>query len=382
MDTATAETTAGSQPASGAPGDSPTPQTVVADSSPPGGSTEPKTIAEALERVEADLEQPPEEAGGGQSTEVKKSAESPTTEAGSEQTPAGEAGKKDGKPAEPVKVEDPDVPFHTRKEWQDAIAIAGDKIKPVLREILKSETRAREQMTQLKPLADVASELRQIAGGDKEFDTMRQVVRAYATGDPAVLPILRQMVQTIEKSSGEVISSPDLLTRAEAIQKQFDNGVIDQAEYQTQTGLLKEIERNRAGKRTAETTVKVQQQTQAEQQARQALEREASSINSWETNIRSRDPDFGNVTDVNDPKHGESVADQVFDAMCLKRAHQPNSTTDDLLAVAQRAYSLAKGRVSGPAPRQNRVITSQTSSITGRQRPKTMREAMDAVKLD
>ena len=191
-----------------------------------------------------------------------------------------------------------------------------------------------------------------------------------------------RMVQSIEKLSGEVISSTDLIERQSAIQKQFDEGMIDQAEFQSQNNLLKEVERTRAGKRQVENKLQTTQSDQQRQQTEAQTAQKVEAINSWENNLRQRDPDFGQVTDPSDAKHGESVADQVFDAMSLKFMQKPNVTNEELIQTAQRAYERARKSVPAPALRQQKVVTSQSSSITGKPKPKTMREAMDAVKLD
>ena len=356
--------------------------------SPAAGDTKPGSLSEALEKVQ--LEMPAEETAGADDGQTPKAEDSPTTEAKPGETkPTEVAAQKDDPAAKKGQgTQELDAPFHKRPEWQAAEKFfkanpqAEAALKPILRQAFEAETRANETVRKLQPAVDVLDEMKRITGGEREFNTMRQIVRQYSAGDPAVLPMLRQMVQTMERHAGEVLSSPDLVGRQQAIQKQFDEGHIDANELKSQSELLKEVERNRAGKRQAETRLTTTQKTQQQQQAAQAQQQQVEAVNSWESNIRQRDPDFGDVTDVNDPKHGQSIADQVFDAMSLKFMHNPTATTDDLLAEAQRAYTMAKGRSPGPALRQQRVVTSQRSSVTGRQAPRTMREAMDSVKLE
>ena len=105
------------------------------------------------------------------------------------------------------------------------------------------------------------------------------------------------------------------------------------------------------------------------------------SLNSWEENIRSRDPDFGNVTDISDPLHGKSVADQVFDGLCLLQTRNPKAGTDDLLAEANRIHKLAKSRISAGTGRTQKVLTSHSSSITAKPKPVSVMDAMNSVKL-
>lgn len=364
-----------------------TSMTAAADSS-PQGEKQPGSISEALEKVQ--LEMPPEEAGDAGDSKEPTAAEPPPTETESGETdPEPVTAPKDGQAAKATDgAPGADAPFHTRPEWQNAMKVLntlpdkGAALKPILRDAFQRETRANEQLQALKPHADIAQELRQIVGGEQEFNTMRQVVRGFAAGDPAVLPILKQMVQSIEKSNGEVISSPDLVERQSALQRQVDEGLIDQKEFEAQANLLKEVERTRAGRTRAETQLKTTAETQRAQQVEQQQRQQVEAINSWESNIRQRDPDFGAVTDVTDPKHGESIADQVFDAMSLRFIQKPGTTTEELVQVAQRAYDRAKRTAPTPPLRTQRVVTSQSSSTTGKQKPRSMREAMDAVKLE
>ena len=384
---------AGSSTAQGATVDSPTTTTTTADSS-PQGDKQPGSISEALEKVA--LEMPPEEtegagAEGDQGDSNGSTAEtSPTSEAESGETESdADAGPKDGQQAkEGNGTTGADVPFHTRPEWQSAMKVLntlpdkGAAIKPILREAFQRETRVQEQLRAIQPQAEATMELQRIVGGEKEFAAMKNVVRGFAAGDPAVLPVLRQMVQQMERTTGEVITSTDLIQRQQKLQQQFDEGLIDQAEFQEQSGLLKEVEKTRAGKKQVETQLQTTAQTQQQQQQAEAIQQRTTALNSWESDIRQRDPDFGNVTDVNDPKHGETVADQVFDAISLKFMQKPNASTEELLQAAKNAYQRAKGAAPKPTLRTSRVATSQSSSVTGKQKPRTLREAMDNVKLE
>lgn len=392
MDSPAADEKLGAEASTVQPGateDSPTSTTTTADSSPQGETVtaspaedKPKSIAQALDGVK--LEEP----AGAAAEKDEQAGDDTDPDAETEKAETEAAGEQDEKPAETEKAADPDVPFHTRTEWKDlttalkSLPDKGAKLMPVLRSVFQAETRAKERVAHLEPMARVTEELKSLTGDEQSFTAMQQVVRAYAQGDAAVEPILEQMLTHIRTVNGKVLTSPDLVQRKTALKGKLDAGLIDQGEFDEQTKLLTETEQARAGKKTAETKLQsTAKQTQAQEAERQQAAT-VQAINSWEENIRSRDPDFGNVTDVNDPNHGASVADQVFDAMCLKRMSAPNATTQDLIAAGQRAYTLAKGRNASAPQRERRVITATSSSVTAKPRPKTMREAMDAVKLD
>ena len=82
-----------------------------------------------------------------------------------------------------------------------------------------------------------------------------------------------------------------------------------------------------------------------------AINETEDALNRWEEMIRRLDPNFGDVTDLRDPKHGKSGADQVFDAIVEKNKTTPNASTADLVSEAQRAYD--KWRVATNVETQN-----------------------------
>lgn len=332
-------------------------------------------MTEALDGVK--LEEPTEE--------TPAAGEAPTTEnAESEQATTEGAGPKDGQPAATAKAEDSaNDPFHKRPEWAELNKALGDdgakKARPIIRQLMEREHRAAEA---IRPLKQEVDELRRYTVDDTGYKTMKNVVRAYAEDPAAAVPVLEKMLLDARTRSGHVVSSPDLKAKLATIDKKLENGQIDEETANLLRESVTEAEKGRAGARTAnerQQQTETQRRQQAQMEARgQALE----SINSWETNIRERDPDFGQVTPVNDPKHGESVADRVFDALQLKFMNNPRATADELIAEATRVHRLARGQLARPAAREQRPVTSSGSSTTAKPKPKTMREAMDAAKLD
>lgn len=352
-------------------------------SSDPQGAKKQRTIREALDG--AKLEQPKADGAEGDGDAAEDSPTHQTAEPGD---PAGAGATKDerGTQAPTTGDDSTDALFHKRPEWSELTKVLGEdeakKVRPILRKVLERETHLTRQVQALQPSAEVVTELRELTGDDEGFKTMRNIVRSYATEPATAIPILEQMLEDARQRAGFTLVSDDLKQRAAAIDKRVTDGELDPEEADTLKQTLLEAEKARAGKKQAETRLQ-----EREKQISTAGEREASlamanALNSWEKSIVERDPDFGAVTDDSDPDHGRSVADQVFDALRLKRLSSPNCTTEQLVTEAQRAYKLAKGRIGGGgARREQRPVLSQGSSITAKPKPKTMREAMDQVPL-
>ena len=355
----------------------------AASDSPPKGDKEPGSISEAL--AQAKLEEPPKEAGA--ATEPQPEA-SPAPETEAAQAAAEQAGKDEhGQPKAAGAAADAlSQQFNERPEWkamQKAVGEAGWKsVKPILRQVLESETRARARAAELAPQAEIVAEFKALTGDAKGFDTMRDIVRTYARDPAAAVPILEQMLTDARQRGGLEITSPDLKARLAEIDQQAHDSLISQDAAKKLRALLVEAEKGRAAARQAEGRLKDHEQSAARTAAQAADAQVMTTLNAWEQNIRSRYPDFGDVTAATDPAHGSSVADQVFDALCLKRMTQPDAGADVLVREADRVLKLALTRVGAPASRTQRPITSQGSSVTAKPRPKTMREAMDSVKLD
>lgn len=350
-----------------------------ADSSPDSGAKEPGSLAEALAAVK--LEQPGEETPGAGSGEEQQSEESPTTDKpDATETDADEPkGEKDEPPAgEGAKPEAGDAHFHARPEWQDAVKLGGDKIKPILRKLFGREAQLNQQVDRQRQELTHLTELKQYTGDDTGFNQLKHIVRAYANDPAAAVPILEKMLADSRQRAGFELSSDDLKAQAGRIDQLVSDGLMDESTAEAQRKILTEAERARAGHKQATSRLSEQERAQAHQQQ----ERELASINAWEESIRQLDADFGQVTDVDDPNHGVSVADQVFDAMCIKRQARPDATVADLLNEAKRAYRIATERRAPKVLRQQRVITSHSSSSpTAKPAPRSVREAMDNVRL-
>lgn len=349
------------------------------ESSPPGVKA-PTSIREALARVKPEAAQ--DSADGDAEGQADGSPLHEKAEAG-QAGPNGAAGKKDGQPDAKGKADGSlNVPFAQRPEWKGLIAIAGEKkgeaIK-LLRPVFEANQQLTERVKGLQPMADIVGELKTYTGDEEGFAKMRSIVKTYASEPDQAIPILEDMLKDARQRAGLEITSPDLKARLAEIDDKARRGVLDADEAEAWKADLAAAETARATGNRAKATLE-QSQTQ-KQQERQQAEAHARlvSINQWEESIKERDPDFGVVTEPDDPEHGKSIADQVFDGIVLKQIHQPNASTAELVAEANRIYKLARGRLNNGRGRQQRVMTSEGSSITATPAPKTMREALAQV---
>lgn len=358
-----------------------------ADKSKDQAAKGPKNLSAALDEVK--LEEPDDQPEG-KPAEGKPEGEGADSATKPNAENAGGQGAKD-ESAKDKSADSADVPFQQRPEWKQLHALTGDKfaqVKPILRQMMTRETHLTQKVRELEPSRKLEQELRTHTGNTEQgMQGLRGIVKAYATEPDKAVPILRQMLADAEQRAGMVVVSDDLKARAAEIDQQVTDGLMDKAQGEKLKQTIVETERARAGRKQAEARL---QQTESERQQREASAASQAvegALNRWEDNIRERDPDFGEVTELDDPKHGESVADQVFDAICLKAQRAAAAgralTQDDVIAEAKRVYGLARGRLPQPAGREQRVVTSTRSSVTAKPAsPRNVREAMDNVKLE
>lgn len=338
------------------------------DSAPSDQADPIETVSDALEKVKPEqVEEKPAEEKAADAAAVDSEAEANTDE------PAKSEEKTEGSL---------DTPFDKRPEWTAAIKALGkdaDKVKPILRDLMTRETKLNERVTQLQPLADVTTELEAQCGGKDGFAGTRKLVRLFNESPADSVPMLETLLADARKRAGLEITSTDLMEQSKAIDKQLEEGLIEPAEAQRQRKLLIEAETGRATGKRAQQQAQADQQQQQVRAAQAAMQSKMDAINAWESNARKMNPDFGDVTPFDSPKHGISVADQVFDAICLKFQNNPNATSEQLLVEADRVLKLAKGRLASPVLRTSKPVTSQGSSVTAKPKPKTLREALDQI---
>lgn len=341
-------------------------QTAV--SSPATGDQKPKSIQEALKQVKPEIV----EDATSEDQQDGDSPLNPNAESGEANADGAEDNQDGQSPANAEADSSLNLPYTKMPEWQAVVkSVPADKKSEVIkaiRPVFEKSQRLTVEVQQLKPKAAVADEFRQYAGDEAGFQTMRQIVRAYAVDPAASVPVLEQMLQDARERAGLVVVDADLKDR-------IARGELDESD-------ATELQKTRVEAKTAKTRLTQAEQAQQQRAEQAALAEVAQSLNAWEEKIRGQDPDFGNVTPDEDPQHGVSIADQVLDGIRLLQMRNPKAGKAELLAEADRIHKLARGRLSNVRGRQQRVITSGSSSITARPEPKTMKEALAQVKRE
>ena len=295
-----------------------------------------------------------------------------------------EAAPKDESADKPKAETDANALFHKRQEWTDLTAVLGEeaakKARPILRKVLEREVALNAQLRQAQPEVEELRNLRQIVGDEQNWKFHRQVTEGFAKGDPKLLPVLEKMVEQMKARNGLIVQSPDLKARLTEIDEAVTQNQMTPEIAEKWKAQLLEVEKARAGqKMTAAELESQKQRTQQEYQAQTARSNE-QALNEWETNVRGKYADFGNVTDENDPQHGVSMADQVMSELSARLQAKPPANQQELVATAQKALEVVERRIKTyvPAPKAMKPVTSEHSSRTAKPAPKSFKEAAES----
>lgn len=379
---------AGSSPGSdGTPGSSaPNDAKEGADSSSEQGAKKP-TLSEALDKVR--LEEPEEESGEAEGSASEQAEESPTAEQDAQagEADADEAAEtKDGRSAAEGKADGSlNQGWDKTPEWSGILKLTlpekrGEVIKTI-RPLFERAHKAEDLVRQLKPEVALVNEFRQYAGDEAGFTQMRDIIRAYATEPAKSVPVLERMLQDAKARAGLVVTSDDLKARLTEIDEQLASGEITEAVAEKWKADVTAMEQTRAGNR--QTTERLEQEKASQQQrsVKALAQARETALNDWEAKIRETEPSFGEMTEADDPKHGLSLADDVFDGLTLFSTRNRNATPAQLVAEAKRVLALAKAK-RGQTRRQQRVITTESSSINAKRKPRNVMDAMNNVRLE
>lgn len=337
-----------------------------------------ETLGQAKELLGKDL---PEQGAGEEAAEKSATAKPDTAEA-----TAAEQAVKDEQARKAAEAEKgSDAAFNERQEWKDlATAMpkeAWDKARPIVRKLLERENALNGQLTQAKPDLDTLKEFRTLTGDEKGFDFFRNVTRMFAASDPKGIPVLEGMLKQLRDRNGMVIQSPDLTSKTAEIDQAVQNGQLTEEQAAARKADLLEVEKARAGQK--QTQAQLEAQRQREQQSRVETQTRANqtALDDWESSIRTKDADFGNVTEESDPQRGVSKADQVLTELTASLQAKPPRNQQELVAAAQKAYDTVNRRMAAYLPRPKAIkapIGSDSSSRTAKVKPKGFKETADS----
>jgi hypothetical protein len=252
------------------------------------------------------------------STEVQteetetKSAES--EEPAEETETAPEEGKKSEESKEP--------PFHEHPRWK---------------EVVKERDTYKEEIAQLKPLAEQTKALHQ-------FLQENEVPSEDAQQALVLAALMRKNPQEAVKHLRTILENTETVLGARLpadLQKRVDDGLID-------AETAKEVARLRVERQTSEMQVKRSQGTAAEQ-ATMAM---AGAVTQWETSKATSDADW------------QRKYPMLQDRFSVLAAQRPPKTPAEAVALAETAYSEVTQRLTGflPKPTQKKVLSSTGSS--------------------
>ena len=375
-------TESGRENATGATETSPNSPGAKEAGSPTGQDNKPPSFTETLGKAREILGKDLPEQGADEDAADKSATAKPET---AEATPAEQA-VKDEQARKAVEAEKgSDAAFNERQEWKDlATAMpkeAWDRARPIVRKLMERESALNGQLAESKPMVEAAHELKTLAGDDKGFEFMRGVVRMFAAGDPKGIPIMEKMLEQMRERNGMVIQSPDLAARSKEIDDAANLGKMTPEQAEAHKADLLKIEEARAGQK--QTQAQLEAQRQREQQSRVETQTRANqtALDDWESSIRTKDADFGNVTEESDPQHGVSKADQVMSELTASLQAKPPRNQQGLVAAAQKAYDVVNRRMAAYLPKPKAIkapIGSDSSSRTAKVKPKGFKETSEA----
>jgi len=284
----------------------------VTEDSPTPAGAKPATLGEAIAKVLGPLEE--DEAKSEAATETPTEAKAESEEKSDDEP----AGKKD----EPASVE--------KKDDLDLTKVSQ-----------KTRARIEELARENKSLRGVVAEIKQYTGDDG-FAGFRELVKLHAEEPAEAVPMLEKLLNDARERAGLVVKSDD-------IKRKLDEGVIDD-------GTAVELEQARAEKQRQKQKVA----THAEQSMVRALD-------TWEKNVKERNPDFDDVVDL------------VRDRFVAKLTRKPAATPEEAVATAQEAFDEVTGKLRKfqPKPAERKVNTSSGPSAKALPKPRSIEDIVN-----
>ena len=378
----------------------------VVQDAPPASSPGPDTAADPTAQVApevttastgdpADTTPPAEDALAEFKADVAKAAGTEPADEGTKE-PAAETAKTDEPAADKAETKDPEalsqevnkVPetLTERPEWQ-ALTKIGDKlgkaegkeVRAVLRGIYKREHELTTQVEKAKPALEVVNEMFQSVGGSEQgFTNMRTLIKSFASDPAGAVPMLETLLKDARQRAGLEISSPELLTEAQAIEQQLNDGMIDQGAADKRKQELLELQQARKVKETTQAReagkLERQQREQAEQQQRAVVAEINQAEADWTTAKLKADPDFGAVQNL----HGAFAKQAALDFFNTNHRY-PTPAEAKILLDESLKQAKAEALKFKPKPRERIAVNGGNgSSGNHRQAPMTEYEQFQA----
>ena len=267
---------------------------------------------------------------GSQSDDVDPEADK--SGEGEEQS-EGEQGEGDGQDQEDSGETDENgeklPPFHKHPRWQ---------------EMVRDRNRLREEVSQYKDDAEEFGKIQSfMQENGLEPQQVAQAIQlaAMVRNDPAqAREALSKQMEQLDQFVGEKLP--------EDLQREVEDGYISEERAKEVARLRNE--RNFTRQQAEEQRHRAEQTEQeAEQQRRrqvgqQALRQQQDAVRTWETNLKTRDPDFDRIQPLVHKELRLLVQDSVDQG-------RPPRTPDDAVKLAEKAYGNVKEQVRKLSPR-------------------------------
>lgn len=243
------------------------------------------------------------------------------TETSSEENPAHDpeaptpSGEKDGQEGQEDK-NDEQLPFHKHPRFQ---------------QIVREKNSYKEDATQFRAISDYMAENRLSAD---EVDQGFVIMSALRNDPVKALEMIAPIVQDLLQKTGTTLS-PE-------VSQMVDEGEMSET-------AAKELSRYKAQVALQENRNQEALQQQAAMKERQTEQSIVSSVEQWEQQIATRDPDYAAKKSI------------VFDKIRLSQLERPAQSPQEALAYAEAAYRSATETLKAAMPKRMAIQTPSSS---------------------
>lgn len=268
-----------------------------------------------------------------------------------------------------------------KPEWQALTKIAdklgpaaGKETRKILRGLFRREHDLSSAVEKLKPNQEIVQEMIQSVGGSEQgFKNMRHLIKSFDSDPHGAVPMLETLLNDAKKRAGMVLQSPELLTESQQLDKQVEEGSMEQAAADKRKSELLELEQARVGvKRSTQQTEQQRQQTEA-QAARKQHEAWIAETNQAETNWvndkTKNDPDFGAVQEV-----WAAFAQQRALGFANKEGRRPNGKESVQILESALKDAKAQAMKFKPKPKAFKPINGDSNGSSGNNRQQPANE--------
>jgi hypothetical protein len=318
--------------------------------------------------------------------EDSQESETETEEAAPEKTDERKADEGEGKETKALSQES-EKSFSDKPEWKKLNELkVGESAKRIiqdgLRAVYKRENELTEQIEQAKPDREFVREIFDSCGGNqKGVDNIRNLIKVNDSNPAEAVPMFKMLLDDAMKRAGMVLQSPELTGEASELQKQLDDGLIDQTAFDKRTKELLELEQVRTGQKRAQAQTEAQRQEQqrAQAEAKQLAQKQSidKTEGSWVDAKLKSDPDFKAVETVYSAFAQKNALDFV------KENNRWPTTAKEIEGILEKSLKQAKDEAAKfrPKPKARQATTSEGNGSSGnnRQQPRTPEEKFNAI---